>query len=244
MKEHSNDMNDQPPNHFPSNNPPPYPSQFPQYPPQNATNPPPYSQGYPPPFPQQVPNYIPPGYVPIPPPKKGLKVWQWVLIGASGVLLLCCAGGAIIAVATNSSTTTTGQHNDSSNNAPPTAIPPLVINRMALGKDYKRVGEGFVIVTPKVAFSANDTLAFAITLDHAIGTTQAQILLVRLESGGVESTVFSQNMPISNPDFNEFANRIKIGTIMSAYGQSAGKFRLELSDGHAVVAKADFTYRP
>ena len=114
---------------------------------------------------------------------------------------------------------------------------------MSLGADYKQDGQGFVIVKPQGSFGANDALAYVISLGKSIGTTQVQMILAKEESGGVESTIFSKDTAISNPSFTELANKIpRLGDIMSVYGADAGTYRLEMSDGHTILAKADFTY--
>jgi hypothetical protein len=265
--------------------PPPYGQGYPppgnQWPPPSGPYPPPMSGPYQPP-PMQPPSapYGGPGYAPgaqpygmnpqnpstpyfpppaynqPPPPRKGLKVWQWVLIGTGGALLLCCIGGAIFAAAANgsSSTNSTANHNQSTplpTNTPtatsvppsPTRIVPGVGDHMSLGADYKQSHGDFVIVTPKSTFHYADTLAYTIHLDDSIGVTQAQLILARLEDGGAQSTVFSQTVPISDPSFNEFANRIPtFGSVMSAYDAGVGKYRLAVSDGHSILAHVDFNY--
>jgi len=114
---------------------------------------------------------------------------------------------------------------------------------MSLGADYKQDGQNLIIVQPKDSFAANDTLAYVIKLGGPIGTTQVQLILVKKGSNGVESALYSTNIAISDPNFTELANKIpRLGDTMSVYGTGTGTYRLEMSDGHTILAKADFTY--
>ena len=233
------------------NSPPHYGSPSGQYP----SNGQPPAYGYPPQMPPTAPGQYP-GLTPVNPPKKGLKVWHWVLIGIGSALMVCCVGGIIIAAAIG--TTSTGQQASTSTNIQhreqvatatlPRKIPtntPVSLgsgDHMALGSNYAESGGTFTIVHPKDSFGINDQLAYVITLDQSIGMTQMQFSIVHVDAQGAEETVLSQAIPVSNPNFAAFANRIQIGTILAYYGQTAGNFRLEMSDGHSIVAQADFIY--
>lgn len=112
---------------------------------------------------------------------------------------------------------------------------------MSLGSDYAQHSDGFVIVHPKDTFGANDSFAYVVALDHPFNTTQAQILLVKVQSGGSESVVYSVNVSISNPSFNELANKIDHTADIMDFSP-AGKYKFEVSDGTSVLAQATFMY--
>lgn len=111
---------------------------------------------------------------------------------------------------------------------------------MALGHDYGQNADGFYITQPADTFRSGQQFAFVVNLDKGIGTTQAKIALVKELSGGAESVVLSVPMNISNPDFSTFANKFATSTLM--YGETAGKYKLEMETDTAIVASATFTY--
>jgi hypothetical protein len=112
---------------------------------------------------------------------------------------------------------------------------------MALGHNYGQNSDGFYIIQPANTFSSGQKFAFVVTLDQGIGTTQAKLALVKELSGGVETVEFSIPMNISNPDFNQFANKYNVSSLM--YGEAHGKYKLELLTDTEVVASATFTYK-
>lgn len=112
---------------------------------------------------------------------------------------------------------------------------------MTLGADYTQDSSGFQIVHPQGRFAASNPFAYVISLDQSVGTTSATLILVRVESGGVESVVYSVPMTVSNPDFDQFANRFSTtDSIMD--NSPAGTYKLEMSTGSTIVAQATFTY--
>lgn len=111
---------------------------------------------------------------------------------------------------------------------------------MALGHDFGQNSNGFYISKPADKFSASDEFAYVVNLDQGIGTTQAKIALVKELGGGAESVVFSAPMDISNPNYNTFANKVSVATMM--YGDAPGTYKLEMETDTAVVADATFTY--
>jgi hypothetical protein len=111
---------------------------------------------------------------------------------------------------------------------------------MALGHDYTQDSSGFHIVHPAGKFSSSNQFAFVVTLDQGIGTTQAKMVLVKVQSGGVESVQLAVPMNISNPDFSQFANRFAVADLM--FGESPGKYKLEMQTDTSTVASAQFTY--
>lgn len=113
---------------------------------------------------------------------------------------------------------------------------------MSLGSDYTQNADGFTIAHPKDTFGANDSFAYVVILDHPFNTTQAQILLVKVQSGGSESVVYSVNVSISTPNFNELANKIDHTSDIMDFSP-AGKYQFEVSDGTSVLAQATFTYK-
>lgn len=111
---------------------------------------------------------------------------------------------------------------------------------MALGHGYGQNADGFYITQPADTFSRGQQIAYVVTLDQGIGTTQVKIALVKELAGGAESVVFSTSVGISDPSYNQFANQIAVSTLM--YGEAAGKYKLEIETDTAVIASATFTY--
>ncbi|HEY7340397.1 MAG TPA: hypothetical protein VH591_05930 [Ktedonobacterales bacterium] len=111
---------------------------------------------------------------------------------------------------------------------------------MALGHDYGQNANSFYIIQPADTFRSGQQFAFVVNLDKGIGTTQAKLALVKLQSGGVETVEFSVPMNISNPDYASFANKFAVSTLMS--GEAPGNYKLQLETDTAVVASANFTY--
>jgi hypothetical protein len=184
-----------------------------------------YGSMYGPP-PYSPPPYMPPG----PPERRRPKIWRWIGIGV-GITLLLCVGGTVAVVAMNGTASSPG-----SASAGPQ-------NSMTLGTDYQESGNSFTIVGSKNSFTSKDSIAYVIVLSRAIGVTQEQLSLVKLEGNGVESPVFSQAVPIPNPSDNELANKIpSLGDLMSLYGAGSGQYRLEISNGTSILAEADFAY--
>ncbi len=228
----------------PSYGPPSYGPLGQPYPPTN----PPYS-GYGQPQPQTNPLY--PGYAapsrplyppigqpPQQPPRRGLKAWQWALIGVSGVLILCCVFG-VIGSALGGSTVAGPVPTDTlapTDTPQPTAtpVPPGVGDHMALGHNYTQDTNGFYITQPADKFSYSSEFAFVVNLDQGIGTTQAKMALVKEEAGGAESVVDSVPFNIANPDYAQFANKFPTHDLM--FGNSPGKYKLELQTDSAVIA--------
>jgi hypothetical protein len=176
----------------------------------------------------QLPPYGPPPAQP--PERRRPKVWRWIGIGVGATLLLC-VGGAVAIVAMNGAASSPGGASAGPQNS------------MTLGTDYQESGNSFTIVGQKSSFTSKDSIAYVIVLSQAIGVTQAQLSLVKLEGNGVESPIFSQAISVPDPSFNEFANRFpSLGELMSLYGAGTGHYRLEISNGTSILAQADFTY--
>jgi hypothetical protein len=209
--------------------------------------------GYPPP---SQPLYPQGGMPPQPPQprKRGLRAWQWVLIAVSGVLVLCCGCG-LFGFITNSSAFT---FNSTVLNTPvptdtptpadtptpePTATPkvPGVGDHMALGHDYGDNGNVYYIIHPADIFSSGQQFAYVVNLDQGIGTTQAKLALVRIETGGNEVVVYTENDDFPNPADNREANKFPISDILA--GEPPGKYRWQLETSTTVVASATFTYK-
>ncbi|MGZ3600188.1 MAG: hypothetical protein ACXVCO_00305 [Ktedonobacterales bacterium] len=112
---------------------------------------------------------------------------------------------------------------------------------MALGTDYAQNSNGFYITHPQNTFTNSDQFAYAINLDRPIGTTRVDMLLVKLQSGGAESVVYSIPVPISDPSYSTFANRLSAQDLMA--GNPPGTYKLEMSNGSSILAKATFTYK-
>jgi hypothetical protein len=111
---------------------------------------------------------------------------------------------------------------------------------MALGHDFSQDANGFTISNPADHFASSDQFAYVINLPARIGTTQPVVLLVKELNGGAESVVWQKTMPVSNPDFNSFANKLQTSVLMA--GSAPGTYKLELSDGSSIRAQATFTY--
>jgi hypothetical protein len=218
------------------------------------------------------PNYAPPSLPlypqsgPLPqqpqPPKRGLKAWQWVVIAVGISLVLCCSCGVFAVLINGTNPSASGSQNAALGTSVPTdtptpavtatpqptatlaatatPVPPGIGDHMALGHNYGQNANGFYIINPADTFSSAQQFAFAVNLDQRIGTTQAKLALVKELSGGAESVVFSAPMNIPNPDYSSFANKLATSTLM--YGQTPGKYKLEMETDTAVVASASFTY--
>src|SRR5260221_3506179 len=212
----------------------------PQQPPQYG---PPSQPFYPPPPPGAIPPRdprLPPGYV----RTNVAEYWKnarngkrnlGIVGGILGLFLILCCVGGVLDADTNPSGVSSADQNVANSGQPtntpgptatagPTATPvptatstprPVGIGQhMSLGHDYAQNADGFSIVSPADHFAASDQFAFVVNLDSGIGTTQAQLLLVQLHSGGAESVVRSIPESVSNPDFAAFAQKFSTSSLM------------------------------
>jgi hypothetical protein len=114
-------------------------------------------------------------------------------------------------------------------------------DHMALGASYTRDGSGYAIVQPKDSFHAKDALAFVVSLDHPFGTTHLTIILAKVGAGGADATVGSAPLTTTNPSATQLADRYE--TTDDLVGNSpAGTYKLEIAEGHSILAQATFHY--
>lgn len=236
--------------------PAPMSGQYPQYP--GYGQPAPMSGQYP--GYGQPPNQYPgPAYPSMPlgaqagygaPPPRRRRVWPWIVGGVGALLILCCVLGVVGAaflgnsplasVATPAATATATATDTPIPTATVAKVVPGPNFHMVLGHNYKKTATGDLqIVSPTNVFKSSDEFAFVIRLPSSIGTTHVTLGLTLLQPGGLETVEYIAPMSISNPQDNEFANKISTADLMS--GLAPGVYKLALKTSKT-VASADFTY--
>lgn len=188
-------------------------------------------------------------------PDQRRPVWPWIVGGVGALLIVCVVLGVIglgvlrsspIASQVQASLTATAEATSAPTSAPAAAptntnSAPGVGDHMYLGHNYRKTTAGdFQIVSPTNDFKSSDEFAFVIRLSGPIGTTHATLALAKVESGGAESVQETAPIQISNPNFNEFANKLTTSQLM--VGMTPGLYKLEVRTSSATVASAEFNY--
>jgi hypothetical protein len=123
----------------------------------------------------------------------------------------------------------------------PTPAPPGTGDHMKLGGAYSTdSSKGFYIIDPKDTFSANDQMAFVVSVDQPFNTFHLTFALVRLYSEGGASVVLTAPITLADSHDTQLANQFLTSTLMGS--NPPGQYRLEVENDTAVLAQADFTY--
>lgn len=123
----------------------------------------------------------------------------------------------------------------------PTEYPVLTVppnfGKIVFGLDYDpdslaivKATERFKATYPEIAWSAS--------LSQSAGASKIRIVVARVSSGGAETGIIDQDVPVSNPDADTFANKIDLASLV---GNKPGTYVMRYLRDADILAEGTFT---
>jgi hypothetical protein len=95
------------------------------------------------------------------------------------------------------------------------------------------------ITKPKEAFTAKEEIAWSAYLIEPVGATSVTFILAKVSKGGSESIQLSQDIDVSSPDSDVFANKVALGDLLDG----KGTYVMRYVRGGTVLAEGRFTIK-
>lgn len=99
--------------------------------------------------------------------------------------------------------------------------------------------ETLEITKPKKTFGLDDEIAWSAYLVEPVGDTSVTFILAKVSKGGSESIQLSQDVDVSSPDSDLFANKVALGGLLDGKGTYVMRYVRE----GTVLAEGEFTLK-
>lgn len=182
----------------------------------------------------------------MPPLKKKSRKGLFIVLGVIlAVTLIGCIGvSAMVKAGGQAAQQTLSQPSTQVAQLPPTQVPtptfaPGYGYHMMLGHSYS-CSPACLIDNPTNHFNATSQFAFVVIMFAPMNTTHVKLLLVELGEMGSEAVVYTEDIPLADPNENNLWNSFPTSSLMGS--SPNGNYRLEIEDDTTIRAYADFIY--
>lgn len=114
-------------------------------------------------------------------------------------------------------------------------LPPQV-GTVEFGLDYDP--DTLEIVTPTTRFQTTyPAIAYSAQLSEPAGAASLRLVIASVSAGGAEGILVDEDVPISNPAFDLFANKVDLATLV---GNAPGTYVLRFLRDTTILAEGEF----
>lgn len=119
----------------------------------------------------------------------------------------------------------------------PTPLPVVGNGEITFGGDLNE--ETLAIIDPKTNFMIGEEIAWRAELIGPAGATSLDLVLAKVNPGGAETVVYTDAVPVSNPEFDLLGNKVDLSPLLDGAGTYVMRYFRESTQ----LAEGQFTLR-